>query len=477
MSISIADLLAALPPDEPSAPPSAAADDRLAEIFGQLAQRPVPVGSLRRLWTLGGLQAKLALAYLAYFVRTRLHTPNERAKQLIETNLRAALRTLEAMGYLRGAVMKVGQALATFPDMLPQEFAELLGTLHFEAPPMHYSLVREQIENELGRDPHEAFARLEPEAFAAASLGQVHRARLHSGEDVAVKVQYPGVARTIRADVANLRRLLFPLRLSKDWDNLNQQFGDVQAVLELETDYEHEAQSLRTARAAFREDDGIVVPRVYEQHSTRRVLTMEYIDGASFKEFLASDPPQQLRNQFGERLLRASARLFFSRRLLYSDFNPGNVLFGDDGRLGLVDFGGLRWFNDAEWQLMGQAYRAMISPDRRDVLAYIKVSLMFSDEEMRTKTDIVDLVDDWAQFYWKPLRTEGVFDFGDPGFFGQATDLWLRAAKAGNLRQQPMNVLLHRCNFELYSLLYRLGARIESGRIYDEEVQAAGWSR
>jgi predicted unusual protein kinase regulating ubiquinone biosynthesis (AarF/ABC1/UbiB family) len=240
MTPTIAELLAALPQDEPSstAPP---ADDRLQKIFEQLALRPVAVGSLERLWTLGGLQARLALAYVTWYVRTWFHAPDQKRQQLLETNLGSALRTLQTMGYLRGAVMKVGQMLAMFPRLVPADFAELLGRLHFEAPPMHYSLVREHLASELGGDPEEVFASFEPEAFAAASLGQVHRACLPSGEKVAVKVQYPGIARTIRTDIANLRRLLFPMRLSTDWDSLNAQFGEVQAVLESETDYEQEA--------------------------------------------------------------------------------------------------------------------------------------------------------------------------------------------------------------------------------------------
>ena len=264
MTPTIAELLAALPKDEPVSP-HRPADDRLQQIFEQLALRPVPVGSLQRFWSLGGLQARLALAYFAWYVRTWFRSADQNQQQLLETNLRSALQTLAAMGYLRGAVMKLGQALAMFPQLVPDEFTELLGKLHFEAPPMHYSLVREQLADELGGDPEEVFASFDPDAFAAASLGQVHRAVLPSGEEVAVKVQYPGIARTIRADIANLRRLLFPLRLSADWDSLNAQFGEVQTVLESETDYEQEAASLREARSAFREDDGILVPRVFDR--------------------------------------------------------------------------------------------------------------------------------------------------------------------------------------------------------------------
>ena len=104
------------------------------------------------------------------------------------------------MGYLRGAVMKVGQALANFPDILPDQFVDTLERLNFQAPPMHFALLREQIRNELGRDPEEAFAAFDTRAFAAASLGQVHHAVSSGGESLAVKIQYPGIARAIRSD-------------------------------------------------------------------------------------------------------------------------------------------------------------------------------------------------------------------------------------------------------------------------------------
>jgi aarF domain-containing kinase len=474
MHPTVAELLAALPQDKPS-PSAPMPDERLKELFDQLALRPAPLGSFQRLWTLGGLQAKLALAYFTYYIRTWFQSPDQNQQQLLETNLRSALHTLEAMGYLRGAVMKVGQGIAMFPQLVPEEFTELLSALHFEAPPMHFSLIREHLANELGRDPEEVFAAFEPEAFAAASLGQVHRACLPSGEQVAVKIQYPGIARTIRADIANLRRLLFPLRLSKDWDSLNGQFSEVQRVLESETDYEQEAASLKEARNVFREEDGIIVPRVFEQYSTRRVLTMECLEGRHIAAFLETNPSQELRNQFGEKILRASLRLYFSRRALYSDFNPGNLLFREDGQLGWIDFGGLRHFNDTEWALLRQSHEAMCSSDRGRVLAYVQQSLMFSDEEMRAKTKIVDLVSEWADFYWEPLRTVGSFDYGDPAYLSRGMAFWKRAAEARTLRQQPVNVFLHRCNFELTALLYRLRANVNTLQIYDEEMKASGW--
>lgn len=475
MTPTVAKLLAAFAEAEPMSS-TQIQDGRLQDILDQLALRSVPSGSFRRLWTLGSLQSRLALAYFAYYIRAWFHSSDHNEQQLLETNLHAAIITLEAMGYLRGAVMKLGQAVATFPQLLPAEFAELLGTLHFNAPPMHFSLVREHLAGELGGDPEEVFTEFETDAFAAASLGQVHRAALPNGQRVAVKVQYPGIARTVRADIASLRRLLFPLRLSKDWDSLNGQFGEIQSVLESETDYEQEASSLKDARTAFREKDGILLPRVIDGYSTRRVLTMEYLEGKHIDEFLEGDPSQALRDRFGERILRASLRLYFSRRTLYSDFNPGNLLFREDGLLGWVDFGGLRRFNDAEWALLRECHDAMCCSDRRKLLDYVQRSLMFSNHEMASKANIVDLVVDWANFYWEPITTTGFFDYGDPHYLNRGMALWKRAAEARAIRQQPVNVFLHRCHFAVTALLYRLRARVDCKRIYNEEVEAAHWS-
>src|SRR5205085_4931237 len=135
----------------------------------------------------------------------------------------------------------------------PDEIVATLEHLHFQAPPMHFALLREHVRDELGGDPEEVFAEFDTRAFAAASLGQVHRARLKSGEEVAVKIQYPGIASAIRSDFRNLLALMIPLRISKDWENLEAQLDDLRRVLEAETDYEKEADFQRKARSFFRE--------------------------------------------------------------------------------------------------------------------------------------------------------------------------------------------------------------------------------
>src|SRR5262245_43147214 len=231
----IAELIKALPEEKPLD------DQSLSEPLAGASLRPVPVGRLRRAALLGSLQAKVAAAYFFYWIRGLLCSAEEKERLLAETHWRTALRLLNSMGYLRGAVMKVGQTLANFPDIAPKEFVETLERLQYDAPPMHWALLREMVHNELGDDPESLFRSFEKRAFAAASLGQVHRGQLHSGETVAVKIQYPGIARTITEDFRNLLLFLMPNRLDKDWNYLKDQMEDLRLRLEAEADYVQEA--------------------------------------------------------------------------------------------------------------------------------------------------------------------------------------------------------------------------------------------
>jgi predicted unusual protein kinase regulating ubiquinone biosynthesis (AarF/ABC1/UbiB family) len=272
-------------------------------------------------------------------------------RRLMETNLRVALKTFHRLGYLRGAMAKLGQVAGNMPGVLPAQMAEVLDRLHFEAPPMHYPLIREVLRNEFGKEPEELFLSFETEAFAAASLGQVHRARLKSGEPVAVKIQYPGIARTIDADFRNLSALLLPMRLGKDWESVKAQFSEIRRMLNQEVDYIHEAESLRVARELFRPDDGIVVPRSYPEYCGKRVLTTDYLEGLHLPEYLATNPTQASRNAFGTKMYVAWFRMYFAF-MTHGDPHPGNYLFLGDGRLGLLDFGCVRYYNAEEREIL-----------------------------------------------------------------------------------------------------------------------------
>ncbi len=468
----IAELIDALPVESPEAVEPAAA---IQDLLRQLSHRRVPVGRLNRLWVLGTLQAKVAAAYLAWWLRSGYASADERQRTLNETRLKAALKLLGGMTYMRGAIMKLGQVIATHPDVAPEQFADVLGRLHFEAPPMHFSLLREFVRNELGADPEDVFDGFETKAFAAASLGQVHRALLKGTEQrVAVKIQYPNIGRAIRDDFRNLLAFLLPMRLSGDWDNIRAQFEDVRHKLDLETDYEQEAENLRFARAAFTEDEGIVVPRVFPEFSTKRVLTMEYLQGLHLDKFLATDPPQELRNHFGHKLSVAVVRLCQAKPFVYADVQPGNFLFMPDGRLGFIDFGCCHYENDADTAFKAEMERRYLgsSEAERTPEALREPLARGSDLTAEQAADdarmklILELAD-WA---WKPILHEGPFDFGDLDYFRRGAAMYGECLRRRYTRSRPANTWMIKCIFGLRAMLAHLKARVDLGIIFREET-------
>jgi aarF domain-containing kinase len=464
----LAELIDALPKGLEEAESSASARAQLEQLLGGRQEKSIPTGQFARAWSLGTLQAKLAAAYAAWWLRSGFQDAEQKRRGLDETHVAAALQVLDRMTYLRGAVMKVGQVLAHWPDVLPAPFVEVLGRLHSQAPPMHFALLREQARRELGADPTEIFDDFETEAFAAASLGQVHRARLKgTGERVAVKIQYPDIARTIRDDLRNLSAAGFGMRLSGDWENLKRQFEGIQRMLEQETDYEQEAQFQEAARRRLADLDEIVVPRVHLQHSSRRVLTTDYLEGSHLEPFLATRPSQELRDRHGSQITRASMRLWYGERLVYADPHPGNYLFLPDGRLGLLDFGCCHRFSEKEFEYVLEVERAAFSADENRVTAALAEGCDLRPEDFTPER--MGMMRAYCDWLWGPIRTHQAFDYGAPDQYREGIRLYGEFIKRRWTRSQPVNVWLNKVFFGVRAMLTHLGARVEYGNIMREE--------
>jgi predicted unusual protein kinase regulating ubiquinone biosynthesis (AarF/ABC1/UbiB family) len=473
MPPNVADLLEALPIEEAD-PQSGADESVLRELAEKLATRPIPIGSVRRLTSLGNLQFKIGLAYAMHWLRGWFQSAEQSERDLAETHFRTAIVLLHSMCYLRGAVMKLGQTLANFPDIVPEQFVETLESLHFEAPPMHFSLLREMVHNELGGDPSDVFESFDEQAFAAASLGQVHRARLKTGEQVVVKIQYPGIARSVRSDFRNLTPFLFPARLSADWNSAKAMFDEIRRAVERETDYEQEARTQEEARALFNEDDGIIVPRIHRELSTRRVLTMDYVDGVHCSEFKARNPSQELCNHFGEKMIQAWYRLLFSGRMEYADWHPGNFLFQEDGRLGLIDFGFVHRFDDREWEFVRRADRLMQTKDPSELDSHIRDWCEITGDTTADR-ERLRLCVEWAERDWKPRLQDGPFDFGDLEELRSLVDTSIQLTRNRHTCGQSSTAILTRNDLGYRGMLYRLGAKIDFSPIRDREVLVTGW--
>lgn len=339
---------------------------------------------------------------------------------------------------------------------------------------MHWSLLREMVHNELGDDPENIFAGFDKRAFAAASLGQVHRARLKTGEEVAVKIQYPGIGRAVREDFRNLGTFLLPARLSKDWEVTKDQYEDLRTRLEQETDYELEASNLQKVRPLFHEDDGILVPRVYTSFSTSRVLTMERLGGVHLDAYLSRNPTQAERNEFGRKLCRAWHRMMYSGRLLYLDCHPGNFLFLDDGRLGVIDFGNVAQIPDDLWAVYHKIDRAIVTGRRDDRLEVVKDWGVTDDP---SEADRLRVAEEMVNWNLQPLWCDGEFDYADEAFFRRGVDLVAEGTRKRYTRGRSISPWVIRQQFGFYSLLYRLKAKFDVRAIAEEEVKATGWDR
>jgi predicted unusual protein kinase regulating ubiquinone biosynthesis (AarF/ABC1/UbiB family) len=468
--MNVGELLAALPDDEAQAALDGEwARARLREILADLASRPAPVSSLQRLWTASEVSAQIALAYLAWWVRQWFSGAEASKRRLMETNLRAALKLFHRLGYLRGAMTKLGQAAGNLPGVLPQQAAEILDRLHCEAPPMHYPLIREAVRNEFGKSAEEMFDSFEKEAFAAASLGQVHRARLKSGEAAAVKIQYPGIARTIDADFRNLSALLLPLRLDKEWDAVKSHFEEVRRMLDQEVDYVQEAESTRLAGALFRPGDGIMVPRVYADYSGKRVLTTEYMQGLHLTDYLATNPTQASRNAFGTKMYTAWMRMYCAY-MPYADPHPGNYLFMKDGRLGLLDFGCVQRYGPEEREIMRLADR--MAYDDSSLMPEVIRRVCGVSEGDAEYPEYLKMMQESCDWMMEPAVRPGPFDFGDESHFRRGVDWFVRVNRQRTTRSKSMYVYWNRSVFGIKAMLFRLRAQVDVYEVNRRERSA-----
>lgn len=465
----VADVLRSLPDDldEPGF-----GQDELKSLLKTIADKPLPTGRIQRAWTLGTLPAKLTAAYGTWFLRSLFAGKDAKEELKNEAHLRAGLKILGSMGYLRGAIAKVGQALACYPDIVPRQMVEVLESLHFEAPPMHYALVREHIHNELGADPEELFAEFEETAFAAASLGQVHRAKLHDGRQVAVKVQYPNIARTIQSDLANMKLLAKPMRLSVEWPFLLDVIEDIESTLVLETDYVHEAKMAEKVRRTLADLDDVLIPEVHRELSTARVLTLELVSGIHLTEFRKRRPSQEERNRRCEQILRAMYRLW-GGRLLSSDPNPGNFLLLDDGRLGLIDFGAVREMDDREWEVMMMGAKGEHLGGEVLDQALI-ASTLITEKEAKDETRM-KLLREFSDWMSEPMRTEGAFDFSDETHFRRGFELVKEMTLRRYNRIMPVFIWMDRMLFGLRGTFYSLEAQVRYQEINDHELARIGF--
>ncbi|WP_297791621.1 AarF/ABC1/UbiB kinase family protein [uncultured Marinobacter sp.] len=303
-----------------------------------MAKKPVTSRS-GRFFKLAGMTASVAGQYAGQRARRLFGTENDEGAQS-ESYTRMAGQIADTLGELKGAVMKVGQIASQTQDFLPIEFSEALEKLQKEAPPMPFEVIVAQVESELGKPVPELFEYLQETPYAAASIGQVHRARLHDGTDVIVKVQYPGVDESCDSDLKQLRlalKLGGLLKMPKE--TVDQLFGEIRVRLKEELDYENEARNLKMFREFHANDPWVIIPAVIDSHSTRRVLTLELVEGDHVSQVTPARYDQDTINLIGHRIFTTMADQLFRFQCIHGDPHAGNFAYRPDGSVIMYDFG------------------------------------------------------------------------------------------------------------------------------------------
>src|SRR5437764_8042788 len=304
----------------------------------------VPQGRLRRLSRLAYLTARTTGDLLAAQARRKLSAAGGPRDDL----RKAGERILATLGELKGAALKLGQALAMDPDALPEEARSVVAKLLSQAPQrMEFAQVVEVVRAELGKPPDELFATFEQEPMAAASLGQVHAATLHDGTEVVVKVQYPGVDKALESDLKNAGFLVqgFAMTGSKTLDG-RAYYDELRTSLMRELDYLAEAAQLERYKKAAVKYPELAIPEVIHDRTSRKALTMTRLRGQQLLDFIAEKRTETETFRVSRMMLFAIWGPFYAARLVHADPHPGNFLVMADGRLGVLDFGATKLLSE-----------------------------------------------------------------------------------------------------------------------------------
>ena len=388
----------------------------------------------------------------------------------LKTNRADHAEDLKAiLGGLKGPMMKVAQLLSTIPDALPAEYAAELATLQANAPAMGWPFVRRRMQAELGPAWQSRFTSFTQDAVAAASLGQVHRATLPDGTDVACKLQYPDMTTTVEAD---LRQLKLAMAVYHRIDSAIQHddvYAELAERLREELDYTREAAQMRLYHSMLDDTPEVHIPTPIEAVSTKRLLTMTWLDGRPLMSRLAEDPPQTERNAIAAALFKAWYVPFYRYGVIHGDPHLGNYQVRPDASVNLLDFGAIRVFPASFVQGVIALFEAV--RDRDDARAHEAYKIWgFTD----MTDEKIAVLNEWARFLYEPLtedRVRPISETNDPQFGREvARRVHAGLKRTGGVRPPREFVLMDRSAVGLGSVFLRLKAELNWSRMFHDLI-------
>ncbi|MEB3753565.1 AarF/ABC1/UbiB kinase family protein [Acinetobacter sp. MD2(2019)] len=360
----------------------------------------------RRFLKLAGMTATIASKTITHSIRNI--KADDQAKTSAKSQLfqEIGIQIADTLGEMKGAVMKVGQIASQYKDLFPKEVSNAIAKLQRQAPAMPFSDIQKQVESALGKPLTHIFSDFEPEPFAAASIGQVHRATLHTGQQVVVKVQYPGVDEACASDLKQVRLALRMMGLLKIDKTLQDKlFAEIQDSLDNELNYQIEAHNLEIARNFHQAiDSKIIIPQVFHEYSSRHILTLSLEMGESIET--ASTWALPIRNQLGRRLIQAIGQEIFYLKRFHCDPHPGNFAFREDGSVIIYDYGSIKQLSEQTVE----HYRALVNAARESNIPQLEQHLKQLEVIEETGKFPEMLYKQWLEVLLRPLTTQYNFE-------------------------------------------------------------------
>ena len=378
-----------------------------------------------------------------------------------------------ALGRLKGPLMKVAQLMATIPDLLPPEYAAELQKLQSEAPPMGWAFVKRRMMAELGPEWQAKFASFEHHPAAAASLGQVHRARAHEGAELACKLQYPDMQSAVEADLRQLEWIFAIHRRMDPAIDTSEIAQEIGARMREELDYVHEAKHVALYRAMLAQTPEVRVPRVWPALSTKRLLTLDWLEGEKMLAF--TQHPIEVRNRLAVAMFKAWWHPFSRYGVIHGDPHLGNYTVfdadGEPGGINLLDYGCIRIFPEKFVGGVVDLYHGLLKGDR-DLVVHAYETWGFKG----LSRELIDVLNIWAKFIYGPLlddRERTIADGVKPSEYGrrQAFEVHRALKEKGPVRVPREFVFMDRAAIGLGAVFLHLAAKLNYYRLFNEAIE------
>ncbi|MEQ8530688.1 MAG: AarF/UbiB family protein [Imperialibacter sp.] len=425
-------------------------------------QSSIPTSKVERASKFVRTGAKVGGNYVKHYAK-RFITGDASRENLDQANAEDIYGSLSE---LKGSALKVAQMLAMDKNILPTAYQNQFSMAQYSAPPLSYPLVVKTFKEQLGKLPTEAFESFTKSAVNAASIGQVHKGTIGDRE-FAVKVQYPGVAGSVRSDLKLVKP--FALRLVKlNEQELDHYMEEVEERLLEETDYKLELLRSQQISDACAHIPNLTFPRYYSELSSERILTMDWLQGLHLKEFLKTNPSQNLRNQMGQAMWDFYNHQVHNLLQVHADPHPGNFLMMENGSLGVIDFGCVKVIPEDFYRTYFQLMREdLLWKEEELVAAFHDLCFLYEDDPADYKVLYIDVFKQMMQLLGAPFHKES-FDFANEEYFKKIFDLGEGISKRKEFKNSKHprgsrhGLYINRTYFGLYNLLHDLGAEVKT---------------